>query len=191
MGLLLPYLHHSSLSQLHFLSNAPSSSLHHSLSPRTCFSIHHLRENQNKVFPLTHSRFFLFFIQFLRFLIRSLCDSEGVGESRPTPRSATISANFSLRLAFRMTTFPPPRSFCSTDGAFAFLRTSAFCFRLLRLRMSIVNSRYSIFCFWNSATLKRNWVVIFCLAEMLENCESPACMLLCVSFLLINHQCHP
>ncbi|KOM35201.1 hypothetical protein LR48_Vigan02g135100 [Vigna angularis] len=37
-----------------------------------------------------------------------------------------MSANFSLRLAFRMTTFPPPRSFCSTDGPFSFLRNSAF-----------------------------------------------------------------
>lgn len=101
-------------------------------------------------FSLSLTLSLCFFIQFLRFLIRSLRDSEEVGESRLTSRSATISANFLLRLAFRRTTFPPPRSFFSTDGPFAFLRNSAFCLRLLRLRMSIVNSRYSIaslFCF--------------------------------------------
>lgn len=57
MGVLLPHLHHSSLSPLHFLSKPPSSSLHHSLSLRTSFSNHrHHRKNQNKVFSLTHSQ---------------------------------------------------------------------------------------------------------------------------------------
>lgn len=108
---------------------SPTHLLHHS----TTLSIR-ASASQTTTNSRTRTRFSLSLtlfsssIQFLSFLIRSLHDSEGVGESRVTPRSATMFANFLLRLAFRMTTFPPPRSFCSTDGSFYFLRNSAFLF---------------------------------------------------------------
>lgn len=106
----IPHNHHyNSFSQP--LSNAPPPTL-----PSSSFS--NQQHNNHKVFPNSLLAFnFFFFFQFLCFYYQfGHFDSGKVGGSKATMRSATISANSSLLLAFPTTTFPPQRNFCTSEG---------------------------------------------------------------------------